>query len=71
MGAVSPAAAAGATGAPAGTTAASAGGGRGDAGATAAWYNVKTAGGLSALEMGMNFGLVGASCVAAQGTVHW
>jgi hypothetical protein len=39
-----------------------------DAAATAAWYNVKTAGGLSALEMGMNFGLVGASCVAAQGT---
>ena len=35
------------------------------------WYNVKQAGGLTPLEMGLNFGLVGASCVAAQGTVHW
>jgi solute carrier family 25 protein 14/30 len=35
------------------------------------WYHVKQSGGLTPLEMGVNFGLVGASCVAAQGTVHW
>jgi len=39
--------------------------------ATSPWYNVKSSGGLTPLEMGLNFGLVGASCVAAQGTVHW
>lgn len=37
----------------------------------APWYHVKMAGGLTPAEMGVNFGLVGASCVAAQGTVHW
>ena len=35
------------------------------------WYNVKSASGLTPLQMGGNFGLVGASCVVAQGTVHW
>ena len=35
------------------------------------WYKVKMSGGMTPEEMGVNFGLVGASCVAAQGTVHW
>ena len=35
----------------------------------APWYHTKQAGGLTPVEMGLNFGLVGASCVAAQGTV--
>lgn len=37
----------------------------------APWYHTKLSGGMTPVEMGVNFGLVGASCVAAQGTVHW
>lgn len=35
------------------------------------WYRIKLSNGLTPLEMGLNFALVGASCVTAQGTVHW
>ena len=37
----------------------------------APWYHVKMTNGQTPAQMGLNFGLVGASCVAAQGTVHW
>ena len=35
------------------------------------WYHVKMTNGQTPAQMGLNFALVGASCVAAQGTVHW
>ena len=37
----------------------------------APWYHEKMTNGQTPLQMGLNFGLVGTSCVVAQGTVHW
>ncbi len=37
----------------------------------APWYHEKMSNGQTPFQMGLNFGLVGTSCVAAQGTVHW